>query len=76
MTYKLCLRMIELGRMTAQMLDVYYAAGRLILDEAGGQAEALGHGTLMSGPAVKRGVIAAANPSLFAEWAAWIKTRS
>ena len=46
------------------------------LDEAGGQAEALGHGTLMSGPAVKRGVIAAVNPSLFAEWAAWVKTRS
>ena len=69
----------------AGRLDVYlhggqmlwdYAAGRLILDEAGGQAEALGHGTLMSGPAVKRGVIAAANPSLFAEWAAWVKTRS
>ena len=69
----------------AGRLDVYlhggqmlwdYAAGRLILDEAGGHAEALGHGTLMSGPAVKRGVIAATNPSLFTEWAAWIKTRS
>ena len=33
MTYKLCLRMIELGRMTAQMLDVYYAAGRLTDEE-------------------------------------------
>ena len=33
MTYKLCLRMIELGRMTAQTLDVYYAAGRLTDEE-------------------------------------------
>lgn len=33
MTYKLCLRLIELGRMKAQMLDVYYAAGRLTDDE-------------------------------------------
>ena len=30
----------------------------------------------MSGPAVKRGVIAAANPGLFAEWSAWVKARS
>lgn len=29
MAYKLCLKLIENGRMTAQMLDVYYAAGRL-----------------------------------------------
>ena len=33
MTYNLCLRMIELGRMTAQMLDAYYAAGRLTGEE-------------------------------------------
>jgi fructose-1,6-bisphosphatase/inositol monophosphatase family enzyme len=69
----------------AGRLDVYvhggqmlwdYAAGRLILDEAGGQAEALDGGHLMSGPAIKRGVIAAASPALFAEWSAWIKARS
>ncbi|HQZ01866.1 MAG TPA: inositol monophosphatase [Thauera sp.] len=69
----------------AGRLDVYlhggqmlwdYAAGRLILAEAGGHAEALGGGSLMSGPAVKRGVIAAANPALFTEWATWVKTRS
>lgn len=69
----------------AGRLDVYvhggqmlwdYAAGRLILDEAGGQAEALDGGQLMSGPAIKRGVIAAASPALFAEWSAWIKARS
>jgi fructose-1,6-bisphosphatase/inositol monophosphatase family enzyme len=69
----------------AGRLDVYvhggqmlwdYAAGRLILDEAGGQAEALDGGHLMSGPAIKRGVIAAASPALFAEWSAWIKAHS
>ena len=53
-----------------------YAAGRLILDEAGGQAEALDGGAPMSGPALKRGIIAAASPSLFAEWSAWVKGRS
>lgn len=29
MTYKLCKRLIALGKLTANMLDVYYAAGRL-----------------------------------------------
>ena len=29
MTYKLCKRLIAMGKMTANMLDVYYAAGRL-----------------------------------------------
>ena len=33
MTYKLCLKLIENGRMTAQTLDVYYAAGRLNAEE-------------------------------------------
>jgi fructose-1,6-bisphosphatase/inositol monophosphatase family enzyme len=69
----------------AGRLDVYlhggqmlwdYAAGRLILAEAGGVAEALDGGVLMSGPAIKRGVIAAASPALFAEWSAWVKARS
>ena len=69
----------------AGRLDVYlhggqmlwdYAAGRLILAEAGGQAEALDGGQLMSGPAIKRGVIAATSPALFTEWSAWIKARS
>jgi fructose-1,6-bisphosphatase/inositol monophosphatase family enzyme len=53
-----------------------YAAGRLILAEAGGVAEALDGGVLMSGPAIKRGVIAATSPALFAEWSAWVKARS
>jgi 3'(2'), 5'-bisphosphate nucleotidase/myo-inositol-1(or 4)-monophosphatase len=69
----------------AGRLDVYlhggqmlwdYAAGRLILDEAGGQAAALDGGSLMAGPAVKRGVVAAANPTLFAEWRAWLASHS
>ncbi|MCV2219282.1 inositol monophosphatase family protein [Thauera sp. Sel9] len=69
----------------AGRLDVYlhggqmlwdYAAGRLILAEAGGVAEALDGGSLMAGPALKRGVIAAVNPSLFTEWSAWVKARS
>lgn len=29
MTYKLCKRLIAMGKLTANMLDVYYAAGRL-----------------------------------------------
>jgi 3'(2'), 5'-bisphosphate nucleotidase/myo-inositol-1(or 4)-monophosphatase len=69
----------------AGRLDVYlhggqmlwdYAAGALILAEAGGAAAALDGGTLMAGPAVKRGVIAAACPALFTEWSAWLKGRS
>ncbi|ANQ86000.1 inositol monophosphatase family protein [Azoarcus olearius] len=69
----------------AGRLDVYlhggqmlwdYAAGRLILAEAGGEAAALDGGSLMAGPAVKRGVIAAASPSLFAEWRAWVLAHS
>ena len=33
MTYKLCKRLIALGKMTAHMLDVYFAAGRLTDEE-------------------------------------------
>ena len=29
MTYKLCKRLIATGKLTPNMLDVYYAAGRL-----------------------------------------------
>lgn len=29
MTYKLCKKLIAMGKLTATMLDVYYAAGRL-----------------------------------------------
>lgn len=53
-----------------------YAAGQLILAEAGGQACSLDGSTLSAGPAVKRGIIAAANPLLFAEWRAWLQSHS
>lgn len=29
MTYKLCKKLIDMGKLSANMLDVYYAAGRL-----------------------------------------------
>jgi len=69
----------------AGRLDVYlhggqmlwdYAAGRLILAEAGGEAAALDGGSLMAGPAIKRGIIAAANPTLFLEWRSWVAAHS
>ncbi|WP_323003074.1 inositol monophosphatase family protein [Denitromonas sp.] len=69
----------------AGRLDVYihggqmlwdYAAGRLILQEAGGECAALDGGDLMAGPAVKRGVIAAASPGLFQQWRTWISSHS
>lgn len=69
----------------AGRLDVYlhggqmlwdYAAGQLILAEAGGAANALDRGSLMAGPAVKRGVIAAATPSLLADWQSWVNDHS
>lgn len=33
MTYKLCVALIRVGRMTADKLDVYFAAGRLTAEE-------------------------------------------
>ena len=53
-----------------------YAAGQLILSEAGGQACSLDGSTQSAGPAVKRGIIAAANPLLFAEWRTWLQSHS
>lgn len=29
MTYRLCKKLFELGKLTAEMLDVYFAAGRI-----------------------------------------------
>jgi len=69
----------------AGRLDVYlhggqmlwdYAAGALILNEAGGQAAALDGGSLMAGPPDTRGVIAAATPTLFTEWRNWVSGHS
>jgi 3'(2'), 5'-bisphosphate nucleotidase/myo-inositol-1(or 4)-monophosphatase len=53
-----------------------YAAGQLILTEAGGKSCSLDGSTLSAGPAVKRSVIAAANPLLFAEWRTWLQSNS
>lgn len=33
MTYMLCKRLIALGKLTGNMLDVYYAAGRLTAEQ-------------------------------------------
>lgn len=33
MTYKLCKQLAALGRLTAEMLDVYFAAGRISAEE-------------------------------------------
>ncbi|MBL8447173.1 MAG: inositol monophosphatase [Zoogloeaceae bacterium] len=69
----------------AGRLDVYvhggqmlwdYAAGQLILKEAGGESAALDGGSLLAGPAVKRGVISAASPVLFREWRQWVQAHS
>ena len=69
----------------AGRLDVYvhggqmlwdYAAGQLILKEAGGESAALDGGSLLAGPAVKRGVISAASPALFREWRQWVQAHS
>lgn len=32
-TYELCKQLIKRGKLTAEMLDVYYAAGRLTDDQ-------------------------------------------
>lgn len=65
----------------AGRLDVYlhggqmlwdYAAGRLILEEAGGSYSSLGGTPLTAGPAIKRSVIAAASPALFEQWRTWL----
>lgn len=69
----------------AGRLDVYlhggqmlwdYAAGHLILAEAGGVGMALDGAPMMAGPSVKRGVIAAASPDLFSQWRGWIAAHS
>ena len=49
-----------------------YAAGHLILEEAGGCFGTLDGAPLMMGPQHKRAVFAAASPALFAQWQAWI----
>ncbi len=53
-----------------------YAAGALILEEAGGVIETIeGEEFWMASP-WRRSVIAAGAPALFAEWAAWVRMAS
>lgn len=33
MTYNLCVRLAQMGKLTAIMLDVYFAAGRLTAEQ-------------------------------------------
>lgn len=42
MTYKLCKRLAALGRLTADMLDVYFAAGRLDEEQYAGLLGTIG----------------------------------
>lgn len=66
----------------AGRLDVYlhggqalwdYAAGRLILSEAGGAFGVLDGGALVAAPLPKRAVVLAANTTLHAEWLSWLQ---
>jgi myo-inositol-1(or 4)-monophosphatase len=52
-----------------------YAAGSLVLHEAGGRACCLDSDDFDSGGVWQRSVIAALNPALFEEWKAWIRAR-
>ena len=50
-----------------------YAAGALVLEEAGGALSAMEADDFWSGPAWRRSAIAARSPSLLEEWRAWIR---
>jgi fructose-1,6-bisphosphatase/inositol monophosphatase family enzyme len=52
-----------------------YAAGRLILEEAGGRMCTLKHDDFDADDLWKRSVIAASDPQLFAAWRDWIRAR-
>jgi myo-inositol-1(or 4)-monophosphatase len=52
-----------------------YAAGALILEEAGGVACALEHDDFWAAPVWSRSVIAARSAPLLAEWRTWIRQR-
>ncbi|HEY5763972.1 MAG TPA: inositol monophosphatase family protein [Rhodocyclaceae bacterium] len=72
---------LEWAYLAAGRLDVYlhggqmpwdYAAGELLLAEAGGRAGSLTDDTL-AGPLWLRPVVAAASPALYREWANWLR---
>ncbi|MDD3528616.1 MAG: inositol monophosphatase family protein [Gallionellaceae bacterium] len=53
-----------------------YAAGALILEEAGGRAGAMDGGEFWAGDPWTRSVAAACTPDLQAQWLAWLAARS
>lgn len=66
----------------AGRLDIYlhggqalwdYAAGRLILEEAGGVYGVLDGGPLEAAPLPKRAVVLASTPALYGEWLHWLQ---
>jgi 3'(2'), 5'-bisphosphate nucleotidase/myo-inositol-1(or 4)-monophosphatase len=76
---------IEWCYLAAGRLDVYlhggqmlwdYAAGRLILEEAGGAASTLTHDDFDGDNVWKRSVVAARDPALLAAWRDWIRARA
>jgi 3'(2'), 5'-bisphosphate nucleotidase/myo-inositol-1(or 4)-monophosphatase len=73
---------IEWCYVAAGRLDVYihggqmlwdYAAGRLILEEAGGRMCSVTHDDFDADNLWKRSVVAAATPQLFEQWRDWIR---
>ena len=52
-----------------------YAAGSLVLQEAGGSASSLEHDDFAAGDVWQRSVVAALDPGLFEEWKSWIRAR-
>ncbi len=50
-----------------------YAAGALVLEQAGGALSAMDVDDFWSGPAWRRSAIAARSPALLAEWRSWIR---
>jgi myo-inositol-1(or 4)-monophosphatase len=53
-----------------------YAAGALILAEAGGHCASLGHDDFWAAPLWRRSVIAALDGTLFATWKTWVRARA
>ncbi|WP_019895895.1 inositol monophosphatase family protein [Hydrogenovibrio halophilus] len=49
-----------------------YAAGWLILNEAGGQSATLDNDSVMQPRVIKRSAVAATSPELFSQWQTWL----
>ena len=73
---------LEWCYLAAGRLDVYlhggqmlwdYAAGSLILAEAGGHMCTLNEDDFASGPVWRRGVVAALHPTVFQDWRDWLR---